>query len=338
MGAQAVIGGDGRWWWVALVLGVGCAAPTREVQRPAPVAAPVVAVAAVQRPVAVPVVTEPERVPVLLEAAQGDGLIVSTKDGLSLLDAGLKVVKVLSRERGRHLRIADGQLYYFELKQPRLRALDLETGVTRLVAELPRLRSDCFEGGRPADPIAYVQGAGDLSAAAGVLCLDVVDQPGKAATETINFRVDLKTGAVEQQRVAFFSGAVCGEGQGTTQPRLCTPATGAREASSPSGRWRVSTDMQRGQKGEQSYALVVLSEQGGGSEQALVGRKLRALKPGRDAPVDACMITDKARVQWLAKSDVLLVEGCRDRLSAVLPDGHIELRLVDDFVAVPAAR
>ena len=326
------------WWWVALVLGVGCAAPTRELPRPAAVPTAVVAVAPVQRPTAVPAAREPERVPALLEAAQGDGLIVSNKDGLVLLDAGLKVVKVLSRERGRHLRIADGQLYYFELKQPRLRALDLQTGETRLVAELPRLHLDCFEGGRPADPVAYVQGAGDLSAGAGALCFDVVDQPGKAATETINFRVDLKTGAVEQQRVAFFSGAVCGEGQGITQPRLCAPATGAREGSAPSGRWRVSTDMRRGQEGEQSYALVVLTEQASGREQAIVGRKLRALKPGQDAPVDACMITDKMRVLWLAKSDVLLVEGCRDRLSAVLPDGHIELRLVDDFVAVPAVR
>lgn len=327
--------------WLVLGLGLGCA-PIREA--PAPVAAPVVAPAPVVRPVAAvrrespAAPAEPGPAPALLEAAHGDGLIVSNKDGLVLLDAGLRPLKVLSRERGRHLRIAEDQLYYFELKQPRLRALDLATGVTRTVVELPRLRNDCFEGGRPADPVAYVQGAARLSVSAGALCMDVADQPG-VATETLNYRVDLKTGAVEQRRVAYFSGAVCGEGSGTTAPRLCTPGSErAREASSPSGRWQLTTDLARGEQGEQSYALVLLTEKASGRQNAIVGRKLRPLRPGQDAPVDACMIGEQARAGWLASSDVLLIEGCRDRLSAVLADGRVLLLTVDDFVVVPPAR
>ena len=329
-----------RWWVLALLC--GCAAPTREVEAPKPAVAPVVkpVAAPVVKPVTMPVASEPGPVPALLQAAQGDGLIVSNKDGLVLLGADLKVRKVLSRERGRHLRIVGSQLFYFELKQPRLRALDLESGTTRTVAELARLRSDCFEGGRPADPLAYVQSAADLWAGPGELCMDVTDSPGKARTETINVRVDLTTGAEEQRRVAYFDGKVCGEGKAVAKPRLCTPTPepGARQGSSPTGRWRFSTDQVRGETGEQDYALALLTEQASGRAHAILGRKLRAIKPGADPPVDACMITAQARALWLGRSDVLLIEGCRDRLSVVLADGRVEHRLVDDFVVVPAVQ
>lgn len=329
-----------RWWWLALVC-LGCAPPVREVEAPRPAAAPVVATRPVERPVEAPVVASaaaPVKVPALLAAAHGDGLIVSNKDGLVLLDAGLRPIKVLSRERGRHLRIADGQLYYFELKQPRLRAMDLESGATRAVGELPKLRGDCFQGGRPAEPLQFLEGAGDLSVAGGVMCIDVVDLPGRGTTETVNIRVDLKTGAATQERVVYFSGKVCGEGERVTRPRLCTPEPGRREASSPAGRWSFTTDLARGEKGEQDYALVVVTERASGREHVIAGRKLRVLKPGREALPDACRITDTARASWLGGSDVLVVEGCRDRLTAVLPDGRIEYRLVDDFVVVPAVR
>lgn len=332
------IGTDVRWLLLALCF--GCAAPVREVEAPGPVAvveAPVVAMKPVVRPV-VAAPAEVARVPALLEAAHGDGLIVSSKEGLVLLDAGLRPIKVLSEERGRQLRIADGQLYFFELKQPRLRALDLESGETRAVAGLPKLRNDCFEGGRPADPLGYVEGAGDLSVAAGVMCFDVVDQPGAGSTERVNFRVDLRTGRVEQEKIEYFTGKVCGEGKGVTKPRLCTPEPGLRGRGSPTGRWSLMTDLARGETGDQDYALVVVTERASGREHVVAGRKLRVLRLGREAMADACRITDKARVGWLGGSDVLVVEGCRDRLSVVFADGRIEYRVVDDFVVVPAVR
>lgn len=328
--------------WLSLALLVGCAPAGRGVKAPAkePVAAPPVQQAAAQAPGSEPA-PAPVAVkrPALIEAAQGDGLIVSTKEGMMLLGPDLKPIKVLSRERGRHLRIADGQLYYFELKQPRLRALDLESGTTRAVAELPRLRNDCFEGGRAADPLRYVQGAADLDVAAGTMCIDIADQPGRSSTETINYRVELATGTVTQEKIAYFDGKVCAGGKGVTKPRLCTPGgeSGRRERRSPSGKWSFTADPARGEKGEHhDYALVVVKEMASGREHVVIGRKLRAIRPMLEAALDSCMITPTGRAQWLGTSDVLVIEGCRDRLTVVLADGHIEHRQVDDFVVLPA--
>lgn len=332
-----------RLAWPALVL-LACTPPVREAAPPGPAiaaagtAAPVEAVAPAVVPAPAAAAAGPVRVPALLEAAHGDGLVVSNKDGLLLLDAGLKVLKVLSRERGRYLRISGDQLYYFELKQPRLRALDLETGATRAVAELPRLRNECFEGGRPVDPIDYVQSQADLAVIDGTLCLDLSDRPGVAATETFNLRVDLRSGAVEQRMVAYLGGDVCGVEREREQPRLCAPSGPPRVGvrPSPTGRWALRMDSTRGDVTDEAYALVLLQERASGRDHVIVGRKLRALRAGADAPVDACKISARADATWLAGSDVLLVEGCRDRLSVVLPDGQIEYRLVDGYVVVPA--
>ena len=324
--------------WPALVL-LACTPPAREAAPPGPaIATAPVEVAPVVVPASAAAAAGPVRVPALLAAAHGDGLVVSNKDGLVLLDAGLKVLKVLSRERGRYLRISGDQLYFFELKQPRLRALDLETGATRAVAELPRLRNECFEGGRPVDPIDYVHSEVDLGVVDGALCLDLSDRPGAAATETFNLRVDLRSGAVEQRMVAYLGGDVCGVEREREQPRLCAPSGPPRAGvrPSPTGRWALRMDSARGDVTDEAYALVLLQERASGRDHVIVGRKLRALAAGADAPVDACKISARASATWLAGSDVLLVEGCRDRLSVVHPDGQIEYRLVDGYVAVPA--
>lgn len=287
--------------------------------------------------------------PVLLAEASGDGLLVSNKDGLVLFDAKLARLTVLSRERGRHLHIAGDQLYFFELARPVLRALDLNTGQTRTVAELPRLSNECFENGRrPVDPITFVQSAGDMAVQGGHLCIDIADRDLASATEVFNYRVDLTSGTVESRMVSYLGGDVCGKTREREQPRLCTPGaettttSGAAstpavaEQRAPSGRWSYFADASRGVTIDRPYALAVLADREARRSYAIVGRKLRALRSGGDRPVGACLVPAEATARWLGVSDVLVLEGCRDRLAIVRPPGNIDFMAVDGFVVVPA--
>ena len=291
--------------------------------------------------------------PVLLAEAGGDGLLVSNKDGLVLFDAGLRRLTALSRERGRHLRIAGDQLYYFDLKRPVLRALDLNTGQTRTVAELPRLSNDCFEGGRrPVDPISYVQSASDVVVEGGHLCLDIADRNLNHATEVFNYRVDLASGAVEQRMVSYLGGDVCGQTREREQPRLCTPGGGFSRAAgvdtpsaastpniaetrAPSGRWAYFADLTRGVTLDHSYALATLADREARRSYAIVGLRLRPLPARGKRPVGACLVPTEATARWLGVSDVLVLEGCRDRLAVVRPPGNVDFIAVDGFVVVP---
>lgn len=275
----------------------------------------------------------------LLAPAKGDGLIVSRAGGIVLLDAQLQPLAVLSSERGRHLRVVGEQLYFFALKQPVLRALNLSSGETRTVAELTRVKDPCFGGGPPADPIDFVQSEADLAIDAGVLCLDIMDRNANMAAETRNFRVDLRTGAVEQRMVAYLGGDACGEIREREQPRLCTPARpaagGVIEHIGPSGRWSYYPDESRGEAGDYLYSLARVVDREQNRSYAIVGRKLRALRSGGANPVGACLVPGENTAVWLGVSDVLLLDGCDERLTVVRPPGRVDYLKVDGFAVVP---
>jgi len=272
----------------------------------------------------------------LLAPAGGDGLIVSRAGGIVLLDAQLRPLAVLSRERGRFLRVVGEELYFFALKQPLLRALDLSSGETRTVAELPRLKNPCYGAGPPADPIDFVQSEADLTIAGGALCLDIMDRDADQASQTRNYRVELATGAVEQRVVAQLGGDVCGKTREREQPRLCTPAPrgGVLEQVGPGGRWSYYPDSLRGQATDTEYALARVVDRAQRRSYAVVGRKLRPLRGGGN-PVGACLVPPEASATWLGRSDVLVLEGCRDRLTIVRPPDRVEHLAVDGFAVVP---
>jgi hypothetical protein len=274
----------------------------------------------------------------LLAPAKGDGLIVSRAGGIVLLDAQLKQLAVLSPERGRHLRVVGEQLYFFGLKQPVLRAMNLSSGETRTVATLTRVKDPCFGGGPPADPIDFVQSEADLTIDAGVLCLDIMDRNANMAAETRNFRVDLTTGAVEQRMVAYLGGDASGEIREREQPRLCTPARpvggGVIEQVGPTGRWSYYPDEARGEAGDYIYSLARVVDREHSTSYAIVGRKLRPLR-GNANPLGACLVPGEATAAWLGVSDVLVLDGCGDRLTVVRPPGRVEHLMVDSFAIVP---
>ncbi|MBA3546915.1 MAG: hypothetical protein H0T76_10565 [Nannocystis sp.] len=274
----------------------------------------------------------------LLALANGDGLIVSRAGGIVLLDAQLRQLAVLSPERGRHLRVVGEHLYFFAHKQPVLRAMNLSSGETRTIAELSRLKDACFSGGPPADPIDFVQSEADLSIAGGVLCLDIMDRNANMAAETRNFRIDLMTGAIEQRMVAHLSGDACGQLREREQPRLCTPVThdgsGVIEKVGPSGRWSYYPDSSRGESGDRNYALARLTDRKQGRGYAIAGRKLRQLRSNSN-PVGACLVPDENSAAWLGASDVLVLDGCSDRLTIVRPPDRVEHLRVDGFAVVP---
>ena len=277
----------------------------------------------------------------LLAPAGGDGLIVSRLGGIVLLDAQLQELAVLGPERGRHLRVVGEHLYFFAHKQPVLRAMNLSSGETRTVAELPRVKDPCFSGGPPADPIDFVQSEADLAIEGGVLCLDIMDRNANMAAETRNFRVDLATGAVEQRMVAHLGGDACGQSREREQPRLCSPAGpaggGVIEQVGPSGRWSYFPDPSRGESGDYVYSLARVTDREKRRSYAIVGRKLRALRGGNQSPVGACLVPAEGSAAWLAGSDVLLLDGCRDRLTVVYPPDRVEYLTVDGFAVVPNA-
>lgn len=306
-------------------------------------AAPVEPPAAVQpEQVVSPAPVSPDPTPppraTLLAPAQGDGLIVSRAGGLVLLDAELRQLAVLGPERGRHLRVVGEELYYFTLRKPVLRALNLNSGATRTVATLSRVKDPCFGGGPPADPIEFVQSESDLTIEAGVLCLDIMDRNANMAAETRNFRVDLATGAVEQRMVAFLGGDACGEIREREQPRLCTPARpagGATELAGPRGRWAFFPDQSRGEAGDYVYSLARLDDREARLSYAIVGRKLRPLRAGRANPVGACLVPGENTAAWLGASEVLVLDGCDDRLTIVRPPERVDYLKVDGFAVVP---
>lgn len=272
----------------------------------------------------------------LLVPAQGDGLIVSRVGGIVLLDAELRQLAVLTAERGRNLRVVGEELYYFTLKKPVLRALNLNSGETRTVATLPRVKDPCFGGGPPADPIMFVQSEADLTIAAGVLCLDIMDRNANMAAETRNFRVDLSTGAVEQRMVAFLGGDACGEIREREQPRLCMPARpAASEQIGPKGRWSFVPDQSRGETGDYVYSLARLDDRTERLSYAIVGRKLRPLRVGRANPVGSCLVPGENTAAWLGVSDVLVLDGCDARLTIVRPPERVDYLKVDGFAVVP---
>lgn len=272
----------------------------------------------------------------LLAPAQGDGLIVSRVGGIVLLDAELKQLAVLTGERGRHLRVVGEELYYFTLRKPVLRALNLNSGETRTVATLPRVKDPCFGGGPPADPIMFVQSEADLTIEAGVLCLDIMDRNANMAAETRNFRVDLATGAVEQRMVAFLGGDACGEIREREQPRLCMPARpAASEQIGPKGRWSFVPDQSRGETGDYVYSLARLDDRTERLSYAIVGRKLRPLRVGRANPVGSCLVPGENTAAWLGVSDVLVLDGCDARLTIVHPPERVDYLKVDGFAVVP---
>ena len=274
----------------------------------------------------------------LLAPAKGDGLIVSRVGGIVLLDAQLQQVAVLGPERGRHLRVVGEQLYYFAHKQPVLRAMNLNSGETRTVAELSRVKDPCFGGGPPADPIDFVQSEADLAIAGGVLCIDIMDRNANMAAETRNFRIDLTTGAVEHRMVAHLGGDACGEIREREQPRLCTPVTpngsGVIEKVGPTGRWSYYPDSSRGESGDYIYALARLTDREQGHSYAIVGRKLRQLRSNSN-PLGACLVPGENSAAWLGVSDVLVLDGCSDRLTIVRPPDRVEYLKVDGFAVVP---
>lgn len=276
----------------------------------------------------------------LLAPAKGDGLIVSRAGGIVLLDAQLRQLAVLSPERGRFLRVVDEQLYFFAHKQPVLRALDLNSGETHTVVELPRIKNPCYGAGPPADPIDFVQSEADLSIEAGALCLDIMDRNENMATETRNYRIDLDTGAVEQRMVAHLGGDACGQTRERELPRLCSPVPrggggGVLEQVGPTGRWSYYPDSSRGESGDYQYALARVVDRTQRRSYAIVGRKLRPLRDGRGNPVGACLVPGEASAAWLGGSDVLVLEGCRDRLTVVRPPARVEHLAVDGFAVVP---
>lgn len=325
--------------WSSLAV-AACRAPAPPVvPPPAPNERPTPPEIAAPAPAPAPPTPAPPKTPRLLEQAAGDGMIASTRDGIVLVDASLKRLAVLTRERGRHLHVAGDQLYFFDLRRPLLRALDLGSGETRTVAELPRLTDDCFEGGRrPVDPITYVQSSRDISLADGALCIDVADRNLHMATEVFNYRVDLAAGTVESRMVAYLGGDVCGQAHPREQPRLCTPdpADGphVREKRAPSGRWVYFADLMRGETNDQIYALATLGDREAHRNYAIVSKKLRPLT-GADNPVGACLVPTEATATWMASSDVLVLEGCRDRLAIVRPPGRVDYLAVDGFAVVP---
>ncbi len=337
-------------------LTLACAAPSRPTPSPAQLgqqpAAPDVAAPVDAATVGVPArsgaaaSTDPAAAaadpatPVLLGEAKGDGLLVSTRHGIELLGADLERLALLTPERGRHLRLAGDQLYYFELRKPVLRALDLNSGQTRVVARVPLLHDDCFGSGRPVDPIAFVQGSADLALADGALCLDITDHVGEVASETFNYRIDVTTGTVERRMISLLGGGLCGKEKEREQPRLCTPGGEGklREQRAPSGRWVYFADGSRGERSDRVYALATLADREARQNYAVVGRKLRALPAGGDRPVGACLVPVDASAQWFAASDVLLLEGCRDRLAIVRPPGRVDYLAVDGFAALQGAR
>ena len=276
----------------------------------------------------------------LLAPARGDGLIVSRAGGIVLLDAQLKQLVVLGPERGRHLRVVGEQLYYFAHKQPVLRAMNLSSGETRTVAELTRVKDPCFGGGPAVDPIDFVQSEADLAIDAGVLCLDIMDRNANMAAETRNFRVDLTTGAVEQRMVAYLGGDACGEIREREQPRLCTPARHGSstviEQVGPTGRWSYYPDSTRGESGDLIYALAQVIDREHRRGYAIVGRKLRQLR-GNANPIGSCLVPQENTAAWLGVSDVLVLDGCGDRLTIVRPPEQVEHMTVDGFAVVPHA-
>lgn len=291
--------------------------------------------AAARAPVAPEAVAAARRT--LLVPAHGDGLIVSRAEGIVLLDAQLRPLAVLTPERGRHLRVVGEQLYFFALKQPVLRAMNLSSGEVRTVAELPRVKDPCFGGGRPADPIAFVQSEADLAIEAGVLCLDIMDRNANMAAETRNFRVDLTTGAVEQHMVDYIGDDACGPIREVKQPRLCTPATRSGpviEQVGPTGRWSYYPDTTRGEAGDHMYALARVADREQDRSYAIVGRKLRPLRSGAN-PVGSCLVPGENTAGWLGVSDVLVLDGCNERLTIVRPPERVEYMKVDSFAIVP---
>ncbi len=274
----------------------------------------------------------------LLAPAGGDGVVVSTKDGLVVLNAQLQQVSRLHPERGRHLRISDGKLYYFDRNAPRLRSLDLQTGESRMVVELPLLRNECFDHGRPVDPLKFVHRQEDLAVAGGILCLDLRDHPGDRATEVYNLRVDLTDGTVEQRMVEYLGGDVCGRTREREQPRVCDPTKLASPpaSKSPSGQWNFLADTSRSDRAaEQVYVLAAVIERATNLHRAIFGRRLRVLRDGSDSLVGACMIPEGSPAAWMSRSDVLVLAGCRDRLAFVYPPERVEYFAADGFAVVP---
>jgi len=275
----------------------------------------------------------------LLAPARGDGLIVSRAGGIALLDAQLKELAVLGPERGRHLRVVGEHLYYFAHKQPVLRAMNLNSGETRTVAELPRVKDPCFSGGIPADPIDFVQSEADVAIVGDILCLDIMDTNANMAAETRNFRVDLATGTVEQRMVAHLGGDACGEIRERELPRLCSPVTqaasGVIEQVGPTGRWSYYPDASRGESGDYTYSLARVMDRELRRSYAIVGRKLRPLRGGSANPSGACLVRDEASAAWLGVSDVLVLDGCKERLTVVRPPDKVEYLAVDGFAVVP---
>lgn len=148
------------------------------------------------------------------------GSLRATADGLRRDDA------LLTADRGRHLRVDGGTLYFFDGARPILRALDLTTSTARTILELPPLEHPAFAS---PDPLAYLQRQEDLDLVAGVLCIDLHDRPDQPTT-TYNLRIDLATAVLERRLVEDLAGDQCGVLREAVRPRLCTPAGPSAEA------------------------------------------------------------------------------------------------------------
>ena len=250
-----------------------------------------------------------------LESAksQWGGVILYSDDaGIHALTPRLEPIATLTPTPGAFLRVDAARAALLFLAPGRLVSIDLRTGAERMVARLPELHHACLSG----DPVEHVHDEGDVVIDDHYACITARDRNVNMQSYAVQLRVDLATGAVEQQTTLALGAC---KGAPKNAWVCAAPKLRADADASPSGRWTFerSSDI-RELGGDYVYSGALLHDRKDGRTYAITKDALVALAAPHERPEGLCMLAGEAHAGWLSDLDVLLVEGCNNEASTLV--------------------